>query len=225
MTLVDDRSTLVRSFTSFVEGRPVGDPNPGQFVTQMLPGLAEMLPVGPSRPTNQMVRSYPVKLASDTTFTLTVPPERFVAGHGRVGGGWLVKSLRINGLEVTAEPVHLESGSTDAVLTLTRAVGEVRGSVVTPAGGPDRGGAVVLFSTDRRLWTGLYARQSFHIYTDIIDETGRFTIANVRPGEYYLAAIQDVNIDPEILQHLAGSAVRVEVPAGIPIDRKLTRAR
>ena len=194
-------------------------------MTQVAIGLAEMLPVGPSRPTREIVQSYSVKWDSDRTFTLTVPRERYVVGGQVRAAGWFVKSFRINGREATDEPVDLESNSSDAVLTMTRAVGEVRGSVVTPTGGPDRGGAIVLFSTDRRRWPGLYATQSFHVYTDIIDETGRFTIPNVRPGEYYLAAIQDPNIDPEILQRLAGSAVRIEVPAGIPIDRKLTRAR
>jgi Carboxypeptidase regulatory-like domain len=220
-----DRSTLVEPISSFV-----GDRLPTDEITWLRSrpiGLAEMMPVGRTRPTSQLVRSYQAIWTSDKTFTLTVPRERFLAGSGRANG-WMVKSFRINGHEATEEPVDLGSNSTDAVLTLTRALGEVRGSIVTPAGGPAPWCPVVVFSTNQRTWPGFFARQGLHVLSNYSDDNGHFTFPRVLPGDYYLAAISRAemeNLDPELLSRLGSSAMRIQVPASLPVSRMLTRPR
>ena len=221
-----DRSRLIerRNITA-LGGSQLSSEEASRLETLFPIALAAMMPVGRVRPSS--LRSYAVTWASNNTFTLRVPRDRFLASHARLNG-WLVKSLRINGREATDEPVDIDSDSTSAVLTLTRALGEVRGAVVTAAGGPDQWCPVVLFSTNPRVWPGLYASYGHHVFRDTSDETGRFTFQGVLPGDYYLAAITSAEwwqLNPELLDRLASSAVRIQVPANVPVSRTLTRAR
>ncbi len=222
-----DRSTLIGSLPMNLDGYKPSAEEEARLRALSPIGLATLMAVGRTRPTSQGVVSYQAVWTSETTFNVTVPGERFLAGHGHANG-WLVKSFRINGHEATDEPVDIDSNSTDAVLTLTRALGEVRGTVATPAGGVDKWCPVVLFSTNRRVWPGFYVRQGSHIAVDYSDDNARFTFQNVLPGEYYLAAISRLemeNLGPELFERLAGAAVRVQVQANVPVSRTLTRGR
>jgi hypothetical protein len=218
-----DRATLVGSFPMHFDGYTPSAEEVSRLRAQSPIALAHLSAVGRSRSASGTAAVW----ASETTFTVTTRPGRFLAGHGNANG-WLVKSFRINGHEATDEPVDIDSNSTDAVLTLTRALGEVQGTVVTSAGGPDKWCPVVLFSTNRRVWPGLYAGSRVHIFKDRSDDSARFTIQGVLPGEYYLAAItwaEMENLDLDLLGRLAGSAARIQVPAGVPVSRTLTRTR
>lgn len=191
--------------------------------------LASLTSVDQTRPAapDYLGFNYQVHLEPDGTFTFSGPAGRLVALGGRANA-WTMKSLRINGREAAGEPVVVESNTSDAVITMTRAVGEVQVTTLPPAGGPDKPCAVVLFPTNSRVWPGLYLTQRHHFYSDYSDDNGRVTLHRVLPGEYFLAAItpaQMESLDPELLARLATTATRIHVPADVPISFTLTRPR
>ena len=177
------------------------------------------------RPVGQMAVAYSMTWTSETTFTLRLLPGSYFADL-RDHSGWLVKSLRINGRDATEEPVEINSGSTDAVLTMTRARGQVKGTAVLAPGTPSSFCVTVLFSTNRRVWPSIDA-SSRHVLVNAADENGRFEYTDVLPGEYYLAAVATLDlegIDTDMLGRLAVSAQRVQVSATVPIAATLTCA-
>jgi hypothetical protein len=191
--------------------------------------LATLVPVDETRPAapDYLGFNYEVWLESHTTFTFSGPAGRLVATYGRAND-WVMKSLRINGREAADEPVDIDSNITDAVITMTRSVGEVKITTVTTAGGPGKSCPVVLFSTNSRVWPGLYVTQRHHFYSGDTDENGSLTFDRVLPGEYFLAAItreQSESLDPHLLARLAATAERIQVRDGVPVSRTLTRPR
>jgi hypothetical protein len=190
-------------------------------------GLVGMVPVGIVAIRNQLFRFSGVTWSADGTFTLRAFPGRFLAEDARLNG-WFLKSFRINGREALDEPVEINSNPSGAVLTLTRAMGEVRGNIVTAAGVPDRGSMALMFSTNSRVWPGVYGARGQHLLMVGGDGTDRFTFSDVLPGEYYLTAIAPMPWDrltEDMLRGLAVSAVRVQVLPNASIVRTLTRAR
>jgi hypothetical protein len=167
-----------------------------------------------------------VTWAADSTFTLRAFPGRFLAEDADLNG-WFLKSFRINGREALDEPVEIASNSLGAVLTLTRAIGEVRGNIVTATGTPDRGSMAMMFSTNPRVWPGVYGARGPHFLMVGGDGTDRFTFSDVLPGEYYLVAIEPMpwdRLDEDMLRRLAVSAERLQVLPNASIVRTLTRA-
>jgi hypothetical protein len=188
-------------------------------------GLARIVAVG-ARPSGQNPASASAAWAADGTFTLAVRPGRFLAEDASLNG-WFLKSLRINGHEALDEPVDIDSYSSGAVLTLTRAMGEVRGRITDATGRPDPGSMVLLFSTNSRLWPGVFARTP-HVLEDGCDAAGQFVLPAVLPGEYYLVAAPILpwdRLDEEVLRGLLPFAIRISVQPNAPVVRDLTRVR
>lgn len=219
-----DRSSVTRPGTIFNSAGSF-KPSPEQLARLPI-GLAGLLAVEPSRPATQFVRSHAAVWSVDSRFILSVPPGLFLAEDARLNG-WFLKSLRINGHDATEEPVDIASGSTDAVLTLTRGVGEVHGTIVTGSGAPDLAGMAVLFSANPRIWPGMFATRG-RMQMDGVDAAGHFALPDVLPGEYYLAAIAGTpwaEVDEEMLRRLALTALRVQVTPNASVGRTLRRAR
>ena len=187
--------------------------------------LGTVLPIGRTRPVGDMRVAYSITWTSETTFTLRLPPGRYLADF-RDQSGWLMKSLRINGKDATDEPVEITAGST-AVLTMTRSKGRVTGTAVLAPGTPTSFCVVALFSTNRHVWPSLDA-SARHVLVNSADENGRFEYADVLPGEYYLAALATLDLeglDTDTLGRLAASAQKVQVSATAPLAVTLTCGR
>jgi len=110
----------------------------------------------------------------------------------RAGGnsrGWILKSVTVGGRDVTDTPIQIRSGETvsNVVVVFTDAQNEISGIVTDEQGAPVPDFTVLAFSTDSSLWRP----QARQIMTARPDQTGKYRIRGLPPGEYYV-----VTVDP-----------------------------
>jgi hypothetical protein len=123
--------------------------------------------------------------------------------------GWSLKSVTIDGRDVTDTPIDVKSGQRIANVTLTfiDRLTEVGGTVTDEQGVPVTEFTVLAFSTNTSTWRA----QSRQIMTARPDQTGMFRIRGLPAGEYYLVTVDPAEqgewFDPGYLdQHRAGAA-------------------
>jgi len=151
-------------------------------------------------------------------------------------------ALRITGLEgKTIRSVELDGQTIsshslvvgDAGLRRLRIVvddGGVLSGTITDQGQAASAASAVLFPVDKSLWTRFgYTPTWIRISTGRSD--GRYQLARIRAGEYFLAAVEPQVaaqwFDPDVLESLVGSARRVTVGWGEnrQINLSLSEAR
>ncbi len=147
-----------------------------------------------------------MQMRMGNTFRLTgiVGPVRF--GVEGLPEGWAVRSITIDGRDVTDSLIDLKNGQTaSARVVLTDRVTQVTGAV-SPR--PRMGDArVVVFSDDATKWT----YPSRFVTTTRADENGRFRISGLPAGERYLATAVEYledgeETDAEFLERMRASA-------------------
>jgi hypothetical protein len=130
--------------------------------------------------------------------------------------GWSLKSVVLDGRDITDTPIELRSGQevTRVVVTLTDAVSEINGTMTTEQGSPVTDYTVLAFSTDSTHWTP----RSRHIATTRPDQTGRFRIRGLPAGTYYLAAVDPAQqgewYEPDYLEEHRFGAAQVMLGEG-----------
>jgi hypothetical protein len=111
--------------------------------------------------------------------------------------GWIVKAVLVNGIDMTDRPLPFGTkneslGNVEVVVTNRSA--EVAGVVTDAdrgtadganAAGGRQGVIVVAFPVDRARW---YPHSGLVVRGDL-DRNGAFVVRGVRPGEYYVAAV------------------------------------
>lgn len=128
---------------------------------------------------------------------------------------WWVKSITLNGRDVTEEPIDFDQGDAMLAITMTNRAAIVRGTVAfTPAAGRRRP-AVVVFADDDTRW----ARPTRVVGTGEVDDAGRFDVRGLPPGDRYLAvAVEGVSravlARPEMLAAVRGAATPLRVDEG-----------
>jgi hypothetical protein len=146
---------------------------------------------------------YPV--LPDTYRLTSTPPGRDT---------WWLRSAMVNGQDVLDRPIEMTGNVDSAVLTFTDRHTALTGVLQTPAGTPAIEYFVVVFTTDRSLWRPQGRRLvSARPATD-----GQFTIKDLPPGEYYLAALTDLDPrewqTPEFLEQLVTEALTITIGEG-----------
>ena len=135
------------------------------------------------------------------------------AGNAR---GFILKSVTINGRDVTDTPMPVRSGESVANLTVTFTdqQNEINGSVANEQGTPVPDYTILAFSTDSSLWRPL----SRQIMTARPDQTGKYRLRGLPPGEYYLVAVDPAEqgewFDPTYLDEHRVGATRVTLSDG-----------
>jgi hypothetical protein len=130
--------------------------------------------------------------------------------------GWALKSVVINGRDVVDTPIDLRSNQTvnDVTVTFTNKLTQLSGTVTNDASAPVIDFTVLAFPTDARLWRPL-ARQ---IMTARPDQTGKYQIRGLPPGDYYLATVdpseQGEWFEPSFLDQQRIGAVRLQLADG-----------
>jgi len=164
----------------------------------------------------------PVEIGADGAFTIEgVGPGSYllsVAAPGPAASpAWMITSVTAAGQDLIAMPLDMSPGVpvSGIVVTLTDRVTELSGVLQDAGGRPAPDYFVVAFPADRRLWTlgedrlRPPARPS---------SDGRYRIPALLPGEYYLAALTEMqpddHLDPTFLELLLPSAIRVTIAAG-----------
>jgi hypothetical protein len=130
----------------------------------------------------------------------------------RSGGnlrGWTLKSVTIGGRDVTDTPVSLRSGETvsNVQVVFTDKLNEISGTITDGNGRAMSDFTVLVFPTDSTLWRP----QARQIMTARPDQTGKYRIRGLPPGEYYLVTVDPAEqgewFEPAYLdEHRTGAA-------------------
>lgn len=128
---------------------------------------------------------------------------------------WWPRSAMANGQDVFDGPLRIGPGDkTELVLTYTDRPTELTGQFEDAAGRPAPDYFIVVFPADR----SQRMPGSRRILSTRPDNSGRFTVRGLPPGEYLLAALTDVDSEdlntPSFFEQLVGPAVRVSLAEG-----------
>ncbi|HYT65762.1 MAG TPA: carboxypeptidase regulatory-like domain-containing protein [Vicinamibacterales bacterium] len=136
-------------------------------------------------------------------------------GLGRPGN-WYLRSAVVNGQDTIDMPIEIRPNELirDALVTLSDHPAQLTGTVQNAAGGAPNEFTVILFPADQALWLA----QSRRIHGLRPSADGAFSFSVLPPGEYLLAAIDDVEpnewFDPALLQRLVPTAMKVVLADG-----------
>jgi len=130
---------------------------------------------------------------------------------------WRVKAVRYHGSDVTDSGFEVRPGEnvSDLEVELTNRVTDVSGVVTNSRGDPVNGCWIVLFARDpaKRRPPTRYVR------TARADQSGRFKMTGLPPGEYLAFVLEAVNsngeeTDPDFLDRLETRATRFTLGEG-----------
>lgn len=136
-------------------------------------------------------------------------------GSGRPGN-WTLRSSFVNGQDSLDIPFVVAPGQhiSDASITFADRLARLSGAIQSAAGAAVNSFTVILFPADQALWLP----QSRRIHAVKPSADGAFTFRNLPPGDYLLAAIDDVEtnewFDPSFLQRLLPTAMKVAIAEG-----------
>jgi uncharacterized protein (DUF2141 family) len=129
--------------------------------------------------------------------------------------GWTAASAVIGGQDALDFPFEVKGSQnvSGVVVTLTNQQSELTGTITDDRSQPTAAYSLVVFPADSRYWSSPRRIRSTRPATD-----GRYTFANLPPGEYFLAPVIDVEpgqtSDPEYLQQLEATSLRLTIQPG-----------
>jgi hypothetical protein len=129
--------------------------------------------------------------------------------------GWAIKSVDIGGENYAGRPLDLPGRARleNVRIVLTNRFPTLLGMLTDERGAPAEG-TVILFSQEESAWE----EGAGGIRSTRPDQSGQYRFAAVRPGDYYLVAVEAVPTwqvnDPEFLATLRGDATRVTLREG-----------
>jgi hypothetical protein len=165
--------------------------------------------------------SSPAQVKDDGTFRFNpVGAGKYLLNTVILPPGTFLKSVRFGGMDVTRAPIDTTSGAggtLDIVLSLKAA--DVSGSVQNDKSEPLPGVLVVLWPKTPDGSPSGGARPGF------TDQAGGFRIQSIPPGEYYMAAFEDLDAGlaqgPDFLNHFTGDAKSITLAEGSHETRDL----
>ena len=159
---------------------------------------------------------------ADGTFRIAgVAPGRFrlaatVPGSSPTSG-WALRSAILSTpsgpVDALDAPIEIRLGMNldNVVMTFTDHPAELSGALQTPAGVVPSDYFIIVFATDRAQW----GPQSRRTVMARPTTAGRYSVRNLPPGEYYLAAVTDLLpnewFDPAFLESLVPSATTLTI--------------
>jgi hypothetical protein len=160
-------------------------------------------------------------VAADGTFTIIgLPPDRYLIeaswnGMRTSAGGWWLTGVRVGERDLGDAPIEVRANEATAgvALEFRDRIGAIEGTLTDADGRSSPGYVVMAFPVDRAHWTTTSRRMvpAVRPATD-----GRFTIAGLPGGEYFLAVVTEVDpdeaADGRFLETLIPMAVKVVVP-------------
>ena len=150
--------------------------------------------------------------------TVSVPAGRYFLRVGGVPQGWSFRGAMLGGRDLADTPLEVEGTDIGGVtIVFTDRMSEISGSVTGANGSGDGAATVIVFPTDRDGWTN-YGTSPRRLRNVRADKTGAFSIGNLPPGEYFVAAIREASAsdwqNPKFLEALAPEARRVQLTEG-----------
>jgi protocatechuate 3,4-dioxygenase beta subunit len=116
------------------------------------------------------------------------------------GPGMVLKAVMAGGRDVTETPHEFKNGE-QVTLVMTTRSGTVEGTVTDASGKPVNDAAILVFSDDKSTWrfNATRTRRGF------VDPTGKYRVAGLLPGRYYVLATRRDNLN------LPGNSLNAEV--------------
>jgi hypothetical protein len=130
--------------------------------------------------------------------------------------GWVLKSAVVNGVDSLDVPFEVRAGQivSGATLTYTDHPTELSGTLQTAAGVPTSNYFIIVFSADKTFWTPLSRR----IVMARPASTGKYLVRNLPPGDYFVAAVTDVEFnawyDSALLDAMIDASTRITIAEG-----------
>jgi protocatechuate 3,4-dioxygenase beta subunit len=158
----------------------------------------------------------PGSVKADGTFELKSLSGTRIIRATNVPPGWMLKSVRVNGNDVTDNGVDFKAGEsiTGIEVTLTSKLTEVNGTV-KDGSQPVKDYTVVVFADEPQKWA---LPNSRYVAGSRPDQDGRFQIKNLPAGGYYAIAIdylaQGEWNDPDVLERLKSRASSFSINEG-----------
>jgi protocatechuate 3,4-dioxygenase beta subunit len=179
---------------------------------RVMPVSADAGDAGPT-----MVFGGPNGLKADGTFEVKGLVGTRLLRLMNVPAGWTVKSVRVNGTDVTDTGIEFKPGETvsGVEIALSSKLSQVSGTVTGASSEPVKDYTVVVFADDPQRWTLPGSR---YVAGRRPDLNGKFEVKPLPPGSYYAAAVEylpdgDWN-DPEVLERLKVNAKRFTLDEG-----------
>jgi protocatechuate 3,4-dioxygenase beta subunit len=164
---------------------------------------------------SMMSMSAPVPVQDDMSFELKTPPGVYRLNLAGAGQGWSIRSVRRSASDVTDSGFEAKSGD-DTVLEveLTNKQTTISGLVTNARGETVRDYTAIVFAQDEDRRKG----NSRYLSTGRPDQDGRFNITGLPAGDYYIIALDRVEIgessDPEFLEKIHTKASRLSLNEG-----------
>jgi carboxypeptidase family protein len=158
----------------------------------------------------------PGSVKADGTFELRGLMGTRVVRVGNLPPGWMLKSVRVNGQDITDAGMDFKSGEavSGVEVTLTSKLTEVNGTVKDGSQSL-KDYTLVVFSDDTQKWS---LPNSRYVTGTRPDQEGRFQVKNLPAGSYYAIAVdylaQGEWNDPDVLERLKPRATSFSVDEG-----------
>jgi hypothetical protein len=183
-----------------------------------VPDLAQVRVTAPSTDQSAFGGPQPTaRVDKDGRFSLAgVPAGPHLIRPSGGTRGWNLKSVTIDGRDVTDTPVELRSAQTlaNVALVFTDELSEISGKVTDQQDVPAPDFTVLAFSTDPAFWRP----QSRQIMTARPDQTGQYRIRGLPPGDYYLTTVDPAEqgewFEPAYLDEHRVDAARLTLSNG-----------
>ena len=158
----------------------------------------------------------PATVSAEGTFTFAgVTPGKYRLSSV-ASTPWALKSVTTGGRDVTDTSLEVKPGETltDVVMTFGDQPTELTGTLQDASGRPAPEYFIIAYPSDRTLWTAPTRR----VAQARPGSDGKFTLRNLPPGEYLLAAVTDAEpgewMDPAFLALLVDSSIKVTLAEG-----------
>jgi hypothetical protein len=162
----------------------------------------------------------PARVNDDFTFETKSTPGRMrlALGGGFSGAptGWTVRSVRLNGVDVTDAGVEFKPNEdiSGVEVELTNKLTTISGLVTNSRGEASKDYNAIVFAQDKEKWTGI----SRYLGMSRPDQDGRFKISGLPPGEYYIIAVDRIEPgqqgDPDFLESVKSRATSLSLNEG-----------
>ena len=218
-----DNLTIVTTPGVTVSGRVVyqGQAPPKQNVQ-----VTAVPPAGGPSPIGALISAKALgggRVNQDGTFEL-----RGIAGPQLIRvqsmpAGWALKSITLDGADITDAPYDFKPGNNVAglVVTLTDRLSEITGNVRDARGQAVMDYVLVAFPEDAKLW----GPQSRYVQTTRPNQNGTFSIKGLPPGRYLAAAVPALETgmqnDPAVLNQLRPGADSFSLAEGQTLNLNL----
>jgi protocatechuate 3,4-dioxygenase beta subunit len=152
----------------------------------------------------------PAAVRDDLTFEFQTSPGPSIV---RVGSpGWMIKSVFLNGADVTEGITFRNEDVGGLEVELTNKVPDVSGLVTDGKGDSVSDYFAVVFPQDQERWSAPGPGRTAMVRAD---DQGRFRFRTLRPGSYYILAVDHVQtgqwMDPAFMESVHTRATRITV--------------